>query len=68
MKPEQKPAITQAIFGGTSVYKSDFEGKRASQTPLFIREPSIVKFGCSSPPMMKTSYNDDYFVKKSEGG
>lgn len=35
-------------------------------TPLFIREPSLLKFGCSSS-MMKTSYNDEYSMKKSGG-
>lgn len=63
MKPEQKAAITNATFGASSVYKTDFEGKKAAQTPIFIREPSIVKFGCSTP-LMKTSYKDDYSLKK----
>ena len=56
MKPQARPAVTHAQFGATSVYKSDFEGKSASKTPLYIREPAIMKFGCASP-LMKTSYN-----------
>jgi hypothetical protein len=66
MKPEQRPAVTQAPFCGTTVYKSDFEGRSSGPTPIFIREPAIMKFGCSSS-LMKTSYNDDYSHKKTDG-
>jgi len=37
MKPEQRPAVTHATFGASSVYKTDFEGKKTAQTPIFIR-------------------------------
>lgn len=64
MKPEQRPAVTHTPFEAKSMYKTDYDGKSVSPTPLFIREPSLLKFGCSSP-MMKTSYKDDYSHKKS---
>jgi hypothetical protein len=57
MKPEQKPAITYAPFDARSVYKSDFEGKSTVPIPLFVRDSSFPKFGCSSQ-IMKSSYND----------
>ena len=66
MKPQERSAVTFAQFDATSTYKGDFEGKKATKTPIYVREPSIVKFGCSSP-LMKTSYNNDYASKKQEG-
>ena len=66
MKPQEKPAVTHAQFDATSTYKGDFEGKKATKTPIYIREPAIGKFGCASS-MMKTSYNNDFSSKKQEG-
>lgn len=37
MKPEHKSAVTNCPFEGTSMYKSDFEGKSSAPTPMFIR-------------------------------
>ena len=66
MKPHERSAITHAQFDATSTYKGDFEGRRAAKTPIYVREPSIVKFGCASS-LMRTSYNNDFSSKKQEG-
>ena len=65
MKPQSKPAVTNAQFQASTVYKADFEGKSASKTPLFRRDPAIGKFGCASPNM-KTSYNNEFSMKKKD--
>lgn len=36
MKPSYKSAVTQVPFSATSVYKTDFEGKTVTQTPIFM--------------------------------
>lgn len=67
MRPEHKPAVTNAPFTATSIYRADFEGKSVAQTPLFLRESSFPKFGNFSM-VLKTNYSSEFSSKPVGGG
>ena len=66
MKPKEKPAITNAQFTASSIYKSDFEGRASTSSPFVTREAGLMKFGCASS-MMKTNYHDEFSMKRTSG-
>jgi hypothetical protein len=55
MKPQEKLGVTNLPFEATSIYKSDFEPKTTTQTPIFVRQTSYPNFSCVNM-MMKSNY------------
>jgi hypothetical protein len=37
MKPHEKSGVTNLPFEATTIYKTDFEPKTTTQTPIFVR-------------------------------
>lgn len=66
MKPQEKSVATNLPFEATSIYKSDFDPKVTTQTPIFVRESSYPNFGCVSM-IMKSNYSTEFSEKKGGG-